>query len=167
MECPQPLGANCALLPLWGEMTGFDPEIYDACGVHVDSVDLTQEVSFGRGSVARAQDFVIDSAYAEFIKTINEAEDIGFDPANPIRLGLPLDDGEAEEILWKTIDAPLENLVSTQVLNCEFVLRRGRMRVSPSWSPTSSTRARFSCLGRSSPDRAPAFSRPPAVRVPR
>ena len=38
---------------------------------------------------ARAQDFVIDSAYAEFLKTINEAVAVGFDPAGRIRLGLP------------------------------------------------------------------------------
>jgi hypothetical protein len=117
VSCPQPLGSDCSLLPLWGDCQGelvpplycdFDPELYDACGVHEDFVDLTQEVSFGRGSVARAQDFVIDSAYAEFLKTINEAVAVGFDPAGRIRLGLPTED--PEEPIWKTIDAPLENL---------------------------------------------------------
>lgn len=117
VSCQQPLGSDCSLLPLWGECAGedveplycvFDPELYDACSVHESAVDLTQEVSFGRGSVARAQAFVIDSAYAEVLKTINEAEVLDFDPAGRIRLGLPTED--PEQLTWKTIDAPLENL---------------------------------------------------------
>ena len=123
VHCQQPLGSDCSLLPLWGEcevtdpnqeVSGvfpdcyFSPELYDACSVHESAVDLTQEVSFGRGSVVRAQDFVIDSAYAEFIKTINEASAIGFDPAGRIQLGFATEDPEVS--VWKTIDAPLENL---------------------------------------------------------
>ena len=119
VECLQPLGEDCFLLPLWGDCLGavgeppfdceFDPELNDACGVLPDYVDQTQEVSFGRGSVTRAQDFVIDSAYAEFIKTINKADVLGFDPAGRIQLTFLAEDLEAPDVV-KTIDAPLENL---------------------------------------------------------
>jgi hypothetical protein len=127
VKCVQPMAEDCGLLPLWGECGSesldpgvlplpectFDPEAYDPCAVYsgvvpYDYANLVQEVSFGRGSVARAQDFVIDSAYSEVIKTINDALEIEFDPAGRIRLGLPAED--SEDLTWKTIDAPLENL---------------------------------------------------------
>jgi hypothetical protein len=104
----EPSLADCAFIPLNVEKDDFDPEIEDACGTQVEYAACLQEVSFGRGSVARSQPFVIDSAYAEFIKGINEAVAVDRDPAGRIQLLFPVEEGTTEG--WKTIDAPLENL---------------------------------------------------------
>jgi len=115
VSCAQPIAGGCALLadcafvPLNVQKPDFDPELEDACGVQAAFLDCLQEIGFGRGSVARSQAFVIDSAYAEFIKTINVAEGLRQDPAGRLEVLLPPDaDGELPS--WKTIDAPLENL---------------------------------------------------------
>ncbi len=114
VSCPQPLAFNCTLLadcgfiPLNVQEIDFDPEVEDACEPQSDFEECLHEVSFGRGSVARSQPFVIDSAYAEFIKTINEALDIGRDPAGRVMLEIVPEDAIGS--VWKTIDAPLENL---------------------------------------------------------
>jgi len=81
VACLQPLAYDCSLLFLWGdcidsEDCDFDPEAHDACEVHVDDAEFIQEVSFGRGSVTRSQAFVIDSAYGEFLKVINDAVEL-------------------------------------------------------------------------------------------
>ena len=122
VACMQPLASDCALLPFWGECglllpdgvlplpeCTFDPEAYDACAVHEDYADEIQEVSFGRGSVTRAQAFVIDSAYGEFLKVINDAELLRLDPAGRVQMYIP---SETDPVFWfwKTVDAPLENL---------------------------------------------------------
>ncbi len=109
VQCEQPLGDSCALLPLWGEYPEFDPELNEACGVHDDYLEQLHELSFGRGSVARAPATVIDRAYAEFIKTINASQSVEFDPAGRFKLLAPKED-DPDTFAWKTIDAPLENL---------------------------------------------------------
>jgi hypothetical protein len=111
VDCKQPLAADCSMLPLWGDCQGvgvlpldceFDPEVNDACEVYEDYHESLQEVSFGRASVTRSQPFVLDSAYAEVLRTFNSASAIEFDPAGrPMAISL---EGE------KTIDAPLGNL---------------------------------------------------------
>jgi hypothetical protein len=107
VDCNQPLAEDCRMLKLWGDCIDdiscvFDPELHDACEVHDDDADFVQEVSFGRASVARSQPFVLDSAYAEVLKTFNSASEISFDPAGrPMTISL-------EGV--KTIDAPLGNL---------------------------------------------------------
>lgn len=120
VSCPQPLSGGCdlgdelgklpycAFVPLNVEKLDFDPEVEDACGPQIEFAGCLLEVSFGRGSVARSQPFVIDSAYAEFIKTINEAEYLDRDPSGRVMLGIVPEDGIGT--VWKTIDAPLENL---------------------------------------------------------
>jgi len=126
-SCQQPLAEGCGLLPFWGEcgttLPGnilplpactFDPEAYDPCAVYsgeapYDYANQVQEVSFGRASVARSQPFVIDSAYAEAIKTLNVATAFAFDPAGRIKLVIPSEDDPLTSV-DKTIDAPLENL---------------------------------------------------------
>jgi hypothetical protein len=105
-----PLLPDCAFIPLNVLKPDFDPEVEDACGPQAEFLDCLQEVGFGRGSVARSQAFVIDSAYAEVVKTVNEAEDLRRDPAGRLELLVtPEGDPDAEPD-WKTIDAPLENL---------------------------------------------------------
>lgn len=131
VDCQQPLADTCGLLPLWGECglaplpagvlplptCTFDPELYDPCAVYSGPIgedldgyaDQVQEVSFGRASVARSQPFVIDSAYAEALKTFNIATAVAYDPAGRIQLYIPTEEDPAVSF-WKTIDAPLENL---------------------------------------------------------
>ena len=66
-----------------------------------------QETSFGRASVARSQDFVLDSAYAEVLRTFNTATAISFDPAGrPMTISL---EGETEDF---SLAAHLEALVA-------------------------------------------------------
>lgn len=113
VSCPQPLAFGCALadcgfIPLNVEKPDFDPEVEDACEPQAEYEECLHEVSFGRGSVARSQPFVIDSAYAEFIKTINEATAIDRDASGRVKLEIvPEDEITA---VWKTVDAPLANL---------------------------------------------------------
>lgn len=128
-NCFQPLASDCALLPFWGECgetlpegvlplpdCEFDPDAHDACEVfsiegdeNYDYASEIQEVSFGRGSVTRARAFVIDSAYGEFLKVINDAEDLQLDPAGRFQMWIP-SETDPVEMFWKTVDAPLENL---------------------------------------------------------
>ena len=113
VSCPQPLAFGCALadcgfIPLNVQKTDFDPEVEDACEPQAEFEECLHEVSFGRGSVARSQPFVLDSAYAEFIKTINEATAIGRDASGRVMLEIMPE--EAITAIWKTVDAPLENL---------------------------------------------------------
>ena len=139
VQCMQPIAEDCTFLRLWGQMPGFDPELYDPCEIYhetdeygnvIDSdLDLAQEVSFGRQSVARTDATVIDSAYFEALKILNSATTyldpgdeslsvdlpVRLDPASRFELYIPVVEG-AEECLaledctWKTIDSPLENL---------------------------------------------------------
>jgi len=120
----------CSLLPLNGEKEDFNPELEDACGVQAEYMNCRQEVKFGRESVSRAPASVIDMSYGEALKGINSAEanqcpcdyeadfcDSGTnqdtravkkDAAGRLTLCIPPGDGSG--YVWKTIDAPLENL---------------------------------------------------------
>ncbi len=81
VDCLQPIAADCSMLNLWGEMSGFDAELYDPCEIHVDDLELAQEVTFGRQSVVRTDPTVIDSAYFEALKVLNSATEY-VDPEN-------------------------------------------------------------------------------------
>jgi len=95
----------------------FNPELNDPCAVYNGTetvpdptfTDLLQTVAFGRESVGRSPASVLDSSYAEALKTMNEATAMSKDPAGRIMLYLPEEDNP-ESFFWKTIDAPLENL---------------------------------------------------------
>jgi len=129
VQCPQPIAEDCTKLRLWGQIADFDPELYDPCEIYDADLELAQEVSFGRQSVARTDATVIDSAYFEALKVLNSAteyvdpDDPFLDVALPVRLDpagrfefyIPvLEDAigceELEDCAWKTIDSPLENL---------------------------------------------------------
>jgi len=124
------LSTSCALLPLNGEQTDFDPALEDPCGVPTEYTTCLQEVKFGRESVARAPAQVIDMSYGEALGRINSAAanqcpcdydtsycDTGTstdtrairrNPAGLLELCAPKEDGSG--YAWATMDAPLENL---------------------------------------------------------
>lgn len=128
VDCLQPIAEDCSILTLWGEILEFNPELYDPCEIHVDDLELSQEVSFGRQSVVRTDPTVIDNAYFEALKVLNSAtpyndiEDfldvalpVRLDPAGRFEFYIPVVEGatgcvELEDCAWKTIDSPLENL---------------------------------------------------------
>lgn len=74
------------------------------------------EIELGRLNIGRSPQSVLDASYAEAINTINEALAADLDPAGRLRLMLP------DNLVPKTIDAPLENLAMYQVLMREGCL---------------------------------------------
>jgi len=122
VQCLKPIAEDCTKLQLWGQMgEDFDPEVYDPCEIFTDDLELAQEVSFGRQSVARTSATVIDSAYFEALKVLNAATTDGevstpvrLDPAGRFELYIPVAEDaigcEDEGCYWKTIDSPLENM---------------------------------------------------------
>ena len=138
VNCVQPLAESCALLPLWGECSAtnsyppgvlvpgvacsFNPELNDPCAVYANPdgvtdqfTELIQEVKFGRESVSRAPATVMDKSYAEALNGINSAAAncdgyaIKLDPSGRLSLCLATETVPVTWV-WKTIDAPLENL---------------------------------------------------------
>ena len=85
----QPIDAEGNLIPL------------DEEG-HVLDESLVQEVEFGRLSVSRAPDDVLEGRSEEVLYVLNNATDLSVDPAGRLVVTV---DGET-----RTIDAPLENL---------------------------------------------------------
>ncbi|MGP8305457.1 hypothetical protein [Vibrio sp. YIC-376] len=126
--CFQPIANEQASDALTGELLPALPEefrVADGLLIPLDSeceiaetlvgyedytfANYTEEVDFGRLSVARSSIDVIDSSYAEAISNINSAASIKIDPAGRIDVVLP--DGTI-----KTIDSPLENLALYKAL---------------------------------------------------
>jgi len=106
--CLQPVAADGATL----FMDYIAEE--DACELPLEFVDLVQEVEFGRLSVVRSPDFVLESSLAEAMNSINSAKVIVLDASG--RLLLTRDvviDGVTTEIT-KAVDSPLENLALYQ-----------------------------------------------------
>ncbi len=69
---------------------------------HVIDESLVQEVEFGRLSVSRAPEDVLDGRSEEVLLALNSATEVSLDPAGRLVVTI---DGET-----RTIDAPLENL---------------------------------------------------------
>ena len=139
VACVQPLAESCALLPLWGECNAtnsyppgvlvpvvacsFNPELNDPCAVYANPdgvtdqfTELIQEVKFGRESVSRAPATVMDKSYAEALNLHQLARPpmcdgyaIKLDPSGRLSLCLASETVPVTWV-WKTIDAPLENL---------------------------------------------------------
>ena len=121
--CQLPIAADCTFLPLNFDKSDFNPELEDACAVQAAFTDGLQEVKFGRESVSRAPATVLDKSYGEALKSINlavpgqcpklngdlDGRAIKLDPAGRITLCLALETIPVTHV-WKTIDAPLENL---------------------------------------------------------
>jgi len=70
--------------------------------------DWVQGVDFGRLNLGRSPQSVIDHAFDEAINKMNAATAISIDPAG--RLMVFIYDAELGDSVWKTIDAPAENL---------------------------------------------------------
>ena len=87
----QPIDAEGNLIPIDAE-GAILPE-YD---------DLAQEVEFGRLSVSRAPEDVLEGRSEEVLYVLNNATEVSLDPAGRLVVTV---DGET-----RTIDAPLENL---------------------------------------------------------
>lgn len=97
--CTQPLDINGELLPLNEEceiLEGFFPV----------------EVDFGRLSIARSPDYVIENRFDEMILAIKASIGVSVGPAGRLVLANEILNPETNiiEIVFKTIDSPLENL---------------------------------------------------------
>ncbi|MCJ7499277.1 hypothetical protein MUP29_03380 [bacterium] len=110
--CSQPVYVNsdgiCEVIEMF-----FDPET-NSCELLEDDVELVVGVETGRLSVSRTTDSVLDSAYTEALKNIENADSIDLDPAFRLRLKYVDYDADGDEIeetaRFKTIDSPLEIL---------------------------------------------------------
>jgi len=99
--CLQPLDASGNLLLLDGE-----------CGILEVADNVPIEVDFGRLSVARSPDSVLQSSFDEVISLIKACRNVDFDVAGRLRLEVASTNpatGE-EVVVQKVIDSPLENL---------------------------------------------------------
>ncbi|MDP1619813.1 MAG: hypothetical protein Q8M12_02340, partial [bacterium] len=109
--CLQPLDADGNLLLL-------DEE----CGV-IEAVDnVPVEVDFGRLSVARSPDSVLESSFDEVISLIKLCRHIDVDAAGRLRLETLTATGEVTQ---KTIDSPLENLALYS-----YLMRNGHIQTA-------------------------------------
>ncbi|PLY02645.1 MAG: hypothetical protein C0624_08200 [Desulfuromonas sp.] len=79
-----------------------------SCELLEDDLLLVQEVEFGRMSVVRSPDFVLETSFLEALNALNGADTIELDPAG--RLFLSTGD------VSKAIDSPLENIALYQKL---------------------------------------------------
>ncbi|MCJ7500810.1 hypothetical protein MUP29_11205, partial [bacterium] len=95
------LGPLCLTVDMW------DP-IEEECALPDYAVDLVVSVETGRLSSSRTTDSVLDHAYAEAVKNIQNAVNVSTDPA--FRLLLTMVDPDTLAEIQKTIDSPLENL---------------------------------------------------------
>jgi len=106
--CLQPVAADGTILA----MDYIAEE--DACELPLDLADLVQEVEFGRISVVRSPDFVLESSLAEAMNTLNAATAITLDAAGRLFVTRELEiDGVLTEVS-KAIDSPLENIALYQ-----------------------------------------------------
>lgn len=100
--------------------------IDEKCEVPEGYEDETIEVEFGRLNIGRSPSKVLDQAYAEVIKNLDNATEIGLDPAGRIMMKLA---GEQ-----KTIDSPRENLALYRM-----IMLKGTLKTSASslvdWKP--------------------------------
>jgi len=111
-NCPTPVyvdadGVCRGITMAYDEETGY-------CEVPEGMLDFVVPVETGRLSLARTTQDVMDHAYTEAVKNIQNALDIQFDPS--FRIVLTLQDPDTGEIVDKTIDSPLENLAVYQRL---------------------------------------------------
>jgi len=88
----------------------------DACELPLEFVDLVQEVEFGRISVVRSPDMVLESSLAEAMNTINSAKAITLDAAGRLFVTRELEIDGVLTLVSKAIDSPLENIALYQQL---------------------------------------------------
>jgi len=100
--CLQPLNIFGGLVPL--------DEYCEV--VEGDGILPPEEVDFGRLSVARSPESVLEASFDEVISLIKSSSFVDIDPAGRLMLETEIFDQETGEVetAWKTIDSPLENL---------------------------------------------------------
>ncbi len=107
--CQQPIGLPSDTCPLVCEdpalpcLVPVDPL---TCGVLAEYATCTQEVDFGRTSVVRSPDAVLEQSLQEAISKLATAQCLSLDPAGRL-VTTSLVDGE---VVSAAIDSPLENL---------------------------------------------------------
>jgi hypothetical protein len=113
--CQQPLAAPDMPLPADGDIAACEPEPGESCIIPVNPLtcsvlpayaEYTQEVDFGRTSVIRAPDTVLEQALGEVITKLSTAQCTSLDPAGRLVNTSQIED----DVLSATIDSPLENL---------------------------------------------------------
>ncbi|MDP1884584.1 MAG: hypothetical protein Q8L10_04395 [Candidatus Moranbacteria bacterium] len=109
--CLQPLDADGNLLLL-------DEE----CGVLEAADNVPVEVDFGRLSVARSPDSVLEASFDEVISLIKLCRHIDVDASGRLQLETLT---EAGEVTQKTIDSPLENLALYS-----YLMRNGHIQTA-------------------------------------
>jgi len=94
----------------------LDPECKIPATLEEQWGGLVMEADAGRFNLSRSPQDVLDAAYEEAIATINQASEIGLDPAGRLLLEIPVADeyGVIIDNTSKTIDSPLENLALYQ-----------------------------------------------------
>ena len=111
------LDTNGCIQPVYIEDPDTDPlcrtvdmwdDIEKECALPEGAGDLVVSVETGRLSSSRTTDSVLDHAYAEAVKNIQNAVNVSTDPA--FRLLLTMVDPDTLAEIQKTIDSPLENL---------------------------------------------------------
>ncbi|MGW8184613.1 MAG: hypothetical protein ACWGHO_00700 [Candidatus Moraniibacteriota bacterium] len=120
---PIPSTAGCPLQPL--NILGIPIPLDVECEIVTESLCdieggcLPVEVDFGRTSVARSPEDVMEKSFDEVIATIKESKGVSVDPAGRLILEMEVLNVETNvlETINKTIDSPLENLaLYTQVM---------------------------------------------------
>jgi hypothetical protein len=106
--CQQPIGLpsdTCTLGCVEDEPCLVPVDPY-SCGVLAEYATCTQEVDFGRTSVIRSPDAVLEQSLEEAVTKLATAQCLSLDPAGRL-VTTSLVDGE---VLSAAIDSPLENL---------------------------------------------------------
>jgi len=88
----------------------FDSEdVWTECELTEEMATWVQAVDFGRLNLGRAPEGVIAHAFDEAINKMNVATAMKLDPAGRLLVYIP-DAEDPNTYVWKTIDAPAENL---------------------------------------------------------
>lgn len=103
--------SNGCLIPVAADGTTLSMDFIEgSCELPLAYADLVQEVEFGRLSVIRAPDFVLESSLAEAMSSINSAKVIALDASGRLLLTREMEiDGVLTDVT-KAIDSPLENV---------------------------------------------------------
>jgi hypothetical protein len=117
-SCQQPLPADPLPLdcPLSCLVEGTPPGVSvvsvdpSTCAVTLGCETCTQEVDFGRTSVVRAPDSVLQSALEEAVSKLATAQCLSLDPAGRLVTTSEVEVDGVLEVLSAAIDSPLENL---------------------------------------------------------
>lgn len=112
---PLPSAAGCPIQPV--NAIGIPIPLDAECEIIVSECTilggcLPVEVEFGRTSVARSPEDVMEKSFDEAISTIKESKSVSVEAAGRLLLEMEVLNAETgvSETVYKTIDSPLENL---------------------------------------------------------